>query len=97
MVEETSPVYNWIVNMNEEREEQHTPADDAQDAETRRDFLKKLSYVAPLMITFQMDEEALAKDDDDDDGGKKKKKKVSPAPKTKKSSKKKSSDDDDDD
>ena len=46
--------------MNEEREEQHTPADDAQDAETRRDFLKKLSYVAPLMITFQMDEEASA-------------------------------------
>ena len=38
--------------MNEEREEQHTPADDAQDSETRRNFLKKLSYVAPLMITF---------------------------------------------
>lgn len=27
----------------------------------RRDFLKKLTYVAPLMITFQMDNEAEAK------------------------------------
>ena len=70
--------------MNEEREEQHTPADDAQDAETRRDFLKKLSYVAPLMITFQMDEEASAQKGKDTKKGGGKRKRVSPTPKIKK-------------
>lgn len=81
--------------MNEEREERENPRkpeqdeQDEQDGETRRNFLKKLTYVAPLMITFQMDSEAVAKgddDDDDDDGGNKnsKKKKISPNPKVKK-------------
>ena len=74
--------------MDEEREDQLKPE---QDGETRRKFLKKLTYVAPLMITFQMDSEAVAEGDDDDDGGKKnaKKKKVSPSPKVKKKNSKK--------
>jgi hypothetical protein len=60
--------------MNEEREDQQTPEEDA----TRRDFLKKLTYVAPLMITFQMDDEAEAQKNS------KGKSKVSPTTKTKK-------------
>ena len=50
--------------MNQEREDRHTSEEDIEDGETRRDFLKKLTYVAPLMITFQMDD-AEASDDDD--------------------------------
>jgi len=89
--------------MAENREPEDIPADDTEaNGESRRKFIKKLTYVAPLMITFQMDEEARAKGDDDDDddddskkGKKGKKKKVSPTPKTKKKSKKNSDDDDD--
>ena len=87
--------------MAENREPEDIPADDTEaNGESRRKFIKKLTYVAPLMITFQMDEEARAKgddDDDDDDDSKKgkKSKKVSPTPKTKKKSKKSSDDDDD--
>jgi hypothetical protein len=60
--------------MNEESKDQQTPEEDA----TRREFLKKLTYVAPLMITFQMDDEAEAQKSS------KSKSKVSPTTKTKK-------------
>ena len=83
--------------MNQEREDRHTSAEDIEDGETRQDFLKKLTYVAPIMITFQMDDAEVS----DDDGGKKKKSskkksKVSPKPKTKKKGKKSSEDSIDD-
>ena len=87
--------------MNQEREYRHTSAEgieeNIEDGEARRDFLKKLTYVAPIMITFQMDDAEVS----DDDGGKKKKSskkksKVSPKPKTKKKGKKSSEDSIDD-
>jgi hypothetical protein len=62
--------------MNEESKDQQTPEEDA----TRREFLKKLTYVAPLMITFQMDDEAEAQKSSKG----KSKSKVSPTTKTKK-------------
>lgn len=69
-----------------------------RDGNTRREFIKKLTYVAPVMITFQMNT-AEAKDDDDNNNRKKnqkknRKKRISPVPKTKKK-KKKGGDDDD--
>ena len=42
--------------MNQEREYRHASAEgieeNIEDGEARRDFLKKLTYVAPIMITF---------------------------------------------
>ncbi len=50
------------------REDRHTSAkgieENIEDGEARRDFLKKLTYVAPIMITFQMDDAEVSDDDD---------------------------------
>lgn len=49
----------------------------ADQEESRRDFLKRLPYITPVLLTFQMGDEAEAK------GKNKNKKKTSPVPKGK--------------
>ena len=57
------------------------PEDSAQ---SRRAFLKKMGYVAPVIATYQVGETWAKKDDDDDNNAKKNQKKNSPNPGLKK-------------
>jgi hypothetical protein len=62
--------------------------------QSRRTFLKKMGYVAPVIATYKIGDAWAKDDDDDDDGGKKKtSKNNSPSPGVKKKSR---VDDDDD-
>ena len=53
--------------------------------ENRREFLKKLTYVAPLMLTFQVEDEVSAGEEEEEEFSKRKmrrrkKKRISPVP-----------------
>jgi len=66
------------------------PSEERSAEESRRKFLKKLTYVAPLMLTFQIDGDAFAGEDaGKGKGTKTRKKKTSPSPPVKKKKKKK--------
>ena len=50
------------------------------EGENRRDFIKKLAYMAPVMETFMLSETAYGDDDDDDTGGGRGRGRTSPHP-----------------
>ena len=65
-----------------------------EKGESRRDFIKKLPYIAPAIQTFFLSETVYAKksDDDSDDSrgrGRGRRRRISPVPKKKKKKKKK--------
>jgi hypothetical protein len=62
--------------MEHKQPPEETASGNASESDNRREFLKKLSYIAPAIITYQVDD-ALAKKKK-----KKKKKKTSPTPDT---------------
>lgn len=60
---------------------EETASGDVPEGDNRREFLKKLSYITPAIVTYQVGD-ARGKDKDKDKKKKKKKKDTSPTPDT---------------